>query len=259
MKVRYGLSESAIIGLKGCNFLLHEVASGQSSGRRFREMFANVLSCQMRFCPECGSNSGAHYQCKRAGEYLKSAGKCSVQDLHARSLISMHSRFAANSVVRSDFRVRRVWVGPEGAPYSFVAAQIDVQSHLSKLCRSMAGMETVSRLYALLLAIDILHPFEDGNGRLMRGLAFAFSIQFQCDFFAFLAVYIKVMQDNFVHALEMAADGVPLELHDFHSVAVEMYQRLLAEPGGFERWLIELLILKEGRVCDGDSRCHLID
>ncbi|MEN5318485.1 Fic family protein [[Pseudomonas] hibiscicola] len=258
MKVRYGLPESSVIGLRGCDFVLPD-GSDHSSGRRFREMFARVLSCRLRHCPECSSITGSHLGCRRGDAYLKSAGKCGIQEMHARSLISMHSRFAADSAGRSDFRVRRVWVGAEGAPHSFVAAQIDVQSHLSKICGSIAEMKPAPRLYALLLAIDILHPFEDGNGRLMRGLACAFAVQYRCDFFAFLAVYIKVAQDDFVHALEMAADDVPLELHGFHARAVEKYQCLMAEPGGFERWLDESVIRKGEWMCGDVFRRHLVD
>lgn len=238
MKVRYGLSESAVGGLASCEFVLPAV-SDQSSERQRTEILAKFLACRLRYCPDCSSSESAYLRCSRGRSYLKSAGKCEIERLHGRSLLSIHPRFFVGSGARSGYRLRRVWVGPEGGAHSFVAAQIDVQSHLSRFFGLIADFQPAQRLFSLLLAVDVLHPFEDGNGRLMRGLSCAFAVTYQCSFFAFVAVYAKVMQDDFVHALEMAADGVPGELLNFNLNVVRAYQQALAEPNGLKGWLDE--------------------
>ncbi|WP_142807649.1 Fic family protein [Stenotrophomonas maltophilia] len=236
MKVRYGLSEAAVAGLGSCELALPVDAPDKHSGRRLRELLARVLSCRMRFCPHCQSADGDFLQCRQGAEYLKAASKCSISALHARSFLSIHARFSPGAVDRAGFRVRRIWVGASDAPHSFVAAHIDVESHLSRVCGAVAGMGPVTRLYALLMAINILHPFEDGNGRLMRAMAFAFSIQYRCDFFAFLAIHIKLMQQDFVYAMEMAADGVHGAVQEFHFAALDTFERLGGAQGGLDGW-----------------------
>ncbi|MBH1802072.1 Fic family protein [Stenotrophomonas maltophilia] len=236
MKVRYGLPESSIDGLQDCKFALPGNAPDHCSSRRLRELFARVLSCRMRFCPSCRSADDHFLRCRRGAEYLKSAGKCNILNMHARSLLFIHARFSSGAVERAGFRVGRIWVGPRDAPQSFVAAHIDVQSHLSRIIGATEKMAPIVRLYALLLTVNIIHPFEDGNGRLMRAIAFVFSIHYHCDFFAFLAIYIKVMQREFVHAIELAADGAPSALEEFNCAALELFERLRVNPGGLEEW-----------------------
>lgn len=241
MKVRYGLSESALRLLGGGTFEMPPSLMERGSSKRIREMFAHALSCRIRFCPECGSARMSNGRCRRGDQYLKRAGKCDVINVDPRALIITHGRFYCD-VSSSNFRVRRIWVGREGSPHSFVAAQIDVQSHLLQVLRIANQGAPIFRFYALMLVINIVHPFEDGNGRLMRGVALAFCIAYGCDYFAFMGVYMKIMQDQFVHALEMCADGAPEQLCNFNVNAVRKYQELHAEVGGFERWLDECLV-----------------
>jgi len=143
----------------------------------------------------------------------------------------IHAVVAADLASRGSFRVGSVVVGQKVPETAFVSARINVEKHLKECAPWFHRQSTQVRVAFVMYVMSILHPFEDGNGRVMRALITMLAVEGDRGSaqICFLAVYTKLRQREFVSAVQWLSEGSIGQLEEFFRQAVGDFQRMELE------------------------------
>ncbi|WP_088025542.1 Fic family protein [Stenotrophomonas maltophilia] len=222
MLVRNGLPADAISLLAGAYFRPAQV--DEDKGARLWGGVAHLVHCRMRFCEGCNSELDRYLQCRRGLDFKKACRKRDATRLNPVFLKNLHRAASPAAPRCGQFRLARIRVGSVQGALSFIATHADLEPQIKALMKVYAAGSTLLRAYFALFIMSILHPFEDGNGRVMR--AWLLSLDPEGGGFpSFLAVQVKLRQDALIVAMSMLADLNVGPLLRFHEESVESFEK----------------------------------
>lgn len=167
--------------------------------------------------------------------------KAATRGLGSPQLRLLHSAVAPGAPRAGLFRINRIWVGAADDPLSFVASQVDVEQHLRDVWKLYMRLDCLRRAVLLMYAMTVLHPFEDGNGRVMRAALVSLGIASKQDFVLFLAIYSKTEQSALVSGMSLLADNELAAMENFLERAMSDYTKLSKSNEEFIRnWVLNL-------------------
>lgn len=241
MKSRTGISIDSIGALGQISVGI--VGSKLDLDRRYRDEVSSVISCQLRFCPVCCSDAEAASRCKRCVAFVALSARNSIQGLTPSLLKRVHQAVAPEVESHGRFRIGNVVVGGKTPSTAFVTSKIDVEKHLKECFPMFHRLSIEGRSALIIYVMSILHPFEDGNGRVMRALLTMLAAHGEpgSAHLLFLALYVKLRQREMVSAVQWLCDGSVREFTEFMAQAKRHFQSLelefLSESGRVVRWV----------------------
>lgn len=129
------------------------------------------------------------------------------------------------------FRLRQLAVGAGRSSSAFITAKIDSRSHLLRAVNSVNRItDGKSRVLGVAYAISFIHPFEDGNGRLMRALipiAGTVGEKEEFAFWLFFSICTKLNIIKFIDALASLHDGFYDEYIYFYNRSIDSFNNLI--------------------------------
>ena len=126
-----------------------------------------------------------------------------VEGLSRNSLKAIHGSFFPKVPWGGQFRRRIAQVGNLGSPYCFISSHIAIPQRLDDLvARSSQATAFLQRVAMLYTGMLLIHPFEDGNGRMARisVLGIAASCEERVQACAWLLVALRASQAKFIDA-----------------------------------------------------------
>lgn len=158
-------------------------------------------------------------------------------DITSPELLKKTHSVLLDSRVPSRFRLHDLSIGAGRPSSGFLTARIDVNQHIIQACKYInAHHYRHRRVLAMMYAVAVIHPFEDGNGRLMRTMAPIIGCrQNRTDltFWLYFSLHAKVNEIRFIDAIQRLHDGCYEQISEFYLDACSEYEE-------FSRFLLSI-------------------
>lgn len=203
-----------------------------------RISMAKVLSCVFRSC-RCMLNDPTHNSealCKRHDDLVRFLNKGSGVGLGVgfspSALSAAHLVLARDTPNPGDFRVGKIGVDVNQRMTGFVAGQLDIKKALDAVSLQLRSSSRPRHEKALfcVYVLSFLHPFEDGNGRVIRGIMPGLASGVGKEgflFWLYFSAYCKFEVRALSEALGFFASGDGGGLRTYYDAAISGYSRFL--------------------------------
>lgn len=141
--------------------------------------------------------------------------------------------------------------------HGFITSTIDVEKHLEAALVVVNDLEQApAKVIALLYVLSFLHPFEDGNGRVMRYLVPVAGCNASLRGYAFwllFSIALKVQSRQFAQALSELEHGHSGASISFYDAIVRSYEIFRSGVQRGQDDQVELASIKS-LICEQGSR-----